>query len=173
MRLVASNPDAIGDMILRQPLYAALAGAGHELLLIVRSTTAAVARLVVPSARLLVYPLDPYTMTAGENETRLEGLFQQVSAFQPELLLLASYQWTLAEEQLAASLSDVPVVGMTGHLCPGTGRASNIRFARQVEVPRELHELEKNRRLCETLLDRPLAPNGVASRFRQLSSATE
>ena len=61
MRLVASNPDAMGDMILRQPLYAALAEAGHELLLIVRSATAPVARLVAPSAQLLEFPVDPST----------------------------------------------------------------------------------------------------------------
>ncbi|MBI1915717.1 MAG: glycosyltransferase family 9 protein [Planctomycetes bacterium] len=156
MRLVASNPDAMGDMILRQPLYAALAGAGHELLLIVRSNTIPVARLVAPAARLLEFPVDPYTMTAGKHVIRLEWLVRQVRAFQPDLLLLASYQWTVAEEQLAAALSDVPVAGMTGHLCPGTGPASGIRFTRQVEVSRELHELEKNRRLCEMLLDRPV-----------------
>src|SRR5205807_466858 len=92
------------------------------------------------SAQLLEFPVDPYTMTAGKNETRLDGLFQQVRAFQPELLVLASYQWTLAEEQLTAALSDVPVAGMTGQLCQGTGRVSVIRFTRQVEVPRELHE---------------------------------
>jgi len=143
-------------MILRQPLYAALAGAGYELLLIVRSNTVPIARLVAPSARLLEYPVDPYTMTAGKNETRLEWLFQQVRAFQPELLLLASYQWTVAEEQLAAALSEVPVAGMTGQLCLGPWPASSIRFTRQVEVPRELHELEKNRRLGEMLLDRPV-----------------
>ena len=61
MRLVASNPDAIGDMILRQPLYAALAEAGHELLLLVRANTVPVARLVVPSASLLEFPIDPHT----------------------------------------------------------------------------------------------------------------
>src|SRR5207253_10462888 len=104
MRLAISNPDAMGDMILRQPLYAALAGAGHELLLIVQSNTAAVARLVAPSARLLEFPGNPYTMTTGKNKTQLEWLVQQVRAFQPELLVLASYQWTMVEEQLAVAL---------------------------------------------------------------------
>src|SRR5438067_1271283 len=113
MRLVASNPDAIGDMILRQPLYAALAGAGHELLLVVRQNTVPVARLIAPSARLLEFPFDPYTLTAGKHTIRLEWLFRQVRAFRPDLLLLASYQWTVAEEQLAAALPEVPVAGMT------------------------------------------------------------
>lgn len=157
MRLVASNPDAIGDLILRQPLYAALAEAGHELLLVVRSNTVPVARLVAPSAQLLEFPVDPYSRTAGKNKSELEGLVQQVRAFQPELLVLASYQWTLTEEQLAAALADVPVAGMTGHLCPETWAPSSIRFSRQVEVLRELHEWEKNRRLCELVLDRPVA----------------
>src|SRR5262249_58336299 len=130
--------------------------AGHELLLIVRSTTVPVARLVAPSARLLEFPVDPYTLRAGENETSLEGLFQQVRAFQPDLLVLASYQWTVVEEQLAVALSDVPVAGMTGHLCPGTGSASTIRFTRQVEVPRELPQLEKNPPLSHLLLHQPV-----------------
>ena len=110
----------MGDMILRQPLYAALAGAGHELLLIVRSNTVPVARLVAPSARLLEFPGNPYTMTVGKNKTQLEWLVQQVRAFQPELLVLASYQWTMVEEQLAVALAEVPTAGMTGQLCPGT-----------------------------------------------------
>ena len=35
MRIVIHNPDAIGDLVLRQPLFAALAKAGHELTVLV------------------------------------------------------------------------------------------------------------------------------------------
>src|SRR5262249_52860003 len=152
-----SNPDAIGDMILRQPLFAALAGDGHELLLIVRPSTVPIARLVAPSAQFLEFPVDPYALTAGRNATRLEPLVQQVRAFQSDLLVVAPYQWTATDEQLAAVLSEVPAAGMTGHLCQGPWPAKGIRFTQQAKVSRDLHELEKNRRLCEMLLDRPVA----------------
>ena len=38
MRILVSNPDTIGDMVLRQPFYSALLQHGHELMLIVRDS---------------------------------------------------------------------------------------------------------------------------------------
>jgi ADP-heptose:LPS heptosyltransferase len=48
MRIIASNPDTIGDVLLRQPLYQALQNAGHELTLIVRPLLAPVMQSIAP-----------------------------------------------------------------------------------------------------------------------------
>src|SRR5215471_13713877 len=54
MRILASNPDTIGDVVLRQPLYRALIDAGHELTLLIRPLLAPVLTAIVPGARVLV-----------------------------------------------------------------------------------------------------------------------
>lgn len=161
MRILASNPDTIGDVILRQPLYAALHEAGHEILMVVRPQVKAIARLILPYSRLLELPLNPYTEIDDSWPGRLQPLFDQALAFRPDVLLVAPCQWTLFDEQLAQALDNVSVIGMTGWLYPGSvydGQRfeSRIRFTVQAQVERTQHELEKNQRLCETVLGRPV-----------------
>jgi ADP-heptose:LPS heptosyltransferase len=60
MRILASNPDTLGDMVLRQPMYRALADAGHELLLVVRPSVAPLVRHVAPGASTLLLPAEVY-----------------------------------------------------------------------------------------------------------------
>lgn len=164
MRILASNPDTIGDVILRQPLYAALQDAGHELLLIVRPQVKAIAHLIAPYARLLELPLNPYGQVRPEWGEVLQPLFAQARSFNPDLLLIAPCQWTLFEEQLAHALDKVPVIGMSGWLYPGSAYdgeqfESTLRFTVQAQVERTQHELVKNERLCEAVLGKPVQLN--------------
>lgn len=160
MRVLASNPDTIGDMVLRQPLYRALADAGHELTLIVRASVAPVVPLVAPTARVLVLPGEVY---GGGPDGRWADFAPVVAAARearPDLLLVAPYQWTRFEERLAADLRrDVPgvvVAGMSGHLYPGDpfagpGPASDLTLDRVTPVDADLPEAEKNAALAAML----------------------
>jgi len=60
MRILASNPDTLGDLVLRQPLYRALLDAGHELTLVVRKGLVPLVPYVAPGAQTLVLPYEPY-----------------------------------------------------------------------------------------------------------------
>src|SRR5215207_3529842 len=99
MRILASNPDTIGDLVLRQPLYRALLDAGHELTLIVRASVEPMVQLVAPGAKTIVLPREVYGGVA-ENWSAFADVVQQCRAASPETLLIAPYQWTEFEERL-------------------------------------------------------------------------
>src|SRR5947207_336963 len=103
MRILASNPDTIGDLVLRQPLYRALLDAGHELTLIVRASVQPVVQLVAAGVNTLVLPREVYG-GVDANWDDFSPLVDAAREGSPDLLLVAAYQWTRFEERLASSL---------------------------------------------------------------------
>src|SRR5258708_2590143 len=180
MNIVISNPDAIGDMILRQPFYAALREAGHELLLLLQPQVMPFAQLVAPGASYLTIPAEPYTFRPDHVAEALEELIGRVRAFHPDALVLASYLWTAFEEHLASVLPGVPVLAMTGFPFAGPTAAdarpkSRIAFAEQVAVDPWSHELEKNQQLAQLILKRtiPSVMPRLTPSTRQLEGARD
>ena len=161
MRILVSNPDSIGDVVLRQPMYAALSDAGHELLLAIRSFVAPIASLVAPKARTIVLESDPYTPDFNPASDDVRRAVEAAREFAPDVYCIAPYQRTEFDELLAESLKGCRTVGMTGALFPGVidsglNRQSRIRLDREVPVSIDSHELEKSERLCSELLGRPV-----------------
>jgi len=158
MRILASNPDTIGDMVLRQPLYRALIGAGHELMLIVRRPVEPIARLIAPEAKVLVLPREVYG-PVDDGWADFEPLVAAARDGSPELLLIAPYQWTRFEERLAAALRDLPglqVVGMSGRLYGGdpfAGKppATSLQPDAVLRVDEDVPEADKNALLADML----------------------
>lgn len=149
MRIAISNPDTMGDLILRQPLYRALVECGHELLLLTRPEFFCIANYIAPTAFILEIPFNPYDPgPSAVHAEAVHSLAQQVAAWQPDVLAFAPWQWTRFDEWLSSELSEVPVIGLTGR-CEGdlTG-ASRQAFIRRIEADVDLHESEKNRRLA-------------------------
>src|SRR3712207_3216204 len=101
MRILWSNPDTIGDMVLRQPLYRALREAGHELLSGVRSSVLPVVPYVAPGAATLVLPGEVYRDDLDQHWETFADLFREAREWRPGALLVAPYQWTRFEEKLA------------------------------------------------------------------------
>jgi ADP-heptose:LPS heptosyltransferase len=156
-----SNPDNIGDVVLRQPMFAALSGAGHELLLAVRSFVAPIAPLVAPKARIVVLESDPYTPDFNPASDDVRRAVEAAREFAPKIYCIAPYQRTEFDELLAESLNGCCTVGMTGVLFPGVieaglNRQSRIRLDLEVPVSIDQHEFEKNELLCGKLLGRPV-----------------
>lgn len=150
MRIACSNPDAMGDLILRQSLYEALADSGHELLLLVRTEMLPVVRYVAPAAAIVEIPFDPYDSGPRlPHSGAMRTLARRVSDWQPEVLVFASWQWTAFDEWLSSELPGVPVIGFSGKCSSDTMGRSRQRFLRRVEAEIDLHEFEKNRRLAE------------------------
>ena len=98
MRILASNPDTIGDLVLRQPLYRALREAGHELLLVVRAGVRPIVPYVAPGAGTLVLPAEPYRDDIAEHWDDFRDLFQSARDYRPDVLLVAPYRWTQFDE---------------------------------------------------------------------------
>lgn len=161
MRILASNPDTLGDFVLRQPLYRALIDGGHELLLIVRESVLPLVPYVAPGARTLVLPYEPYANDLEENWERFGGVFEAARRFAPDVLLVAPFRWTQFEERLSIELPPaVRKIGMSGHLYAGdpyagAARRSTLRFDAVAEVAGDQLEVEKNAALCGTVLGGP------------------
>ncbi|QOV87526.1 glycosyltransferase family 9 protein [Humisphaera borealis] len=162
MRILASNPDTIGDMVLRQPLYRALVAGGHELTLIVRKSVEPIAKLIVPEATTIVLPQEVYC-PVDERWEAFVPLVRQAIEFRPDLLLIAPFQWTRFEERLAAELREprnglpgVKVAGMSGRLYAGDpyagqARPSELRLDQTLAVDEDIREADKNALLADML----------------------
>jgi len=162
VRILVSNPDTLGDLVLRQPLFSVLAARGHELLLIVRRENLAIAPLVAPGAAVVTLDFDPYLPPEAWDEAAVARVFREVEAFSPELFAIAPYQWTLFEERLAERLAKVPRVAMRGKLYrgkidDGLDEKTAFDLTTSVEVDEDLHELKKNERLASAILGESLA----------------
>jgi ADP-heptose:LPS heptosyltransferase/SAM-dependent methyltransferase len=164
MHFLVSNPDTIGDLVLRQPMYRALLDAGHELTLIVRASVESMVGLVAPGAKVVVLPREVYGGVA-ENWSAFAGVVEACRAAAPDVLLIAAYQWTEFEERLTAELrqtqAGLVVVGMSGRLYHGdpfAGRSpvSALKLDRVAEVDPGLHEADKNAALA-AMLGHPVA----------------
>ena len=162
MRILASNPDTLGDLVLRQPLYAALLAAGHELTLVVRPGLRALVPYVAPGANVLELPYEPYAHDVAEKWDLFAPLFDRARDANPDLLLIAPYRWTAVDERLSAELpAPVRRVGMSGHLfagdpAAGAAPASGMRFGAVAEVREDQPEVEKNAALAAAVSGVPL-----------------
>jgi ADP-heptose:LPS heptosyltransferase/SAM-dependent methyltransferase len=164
MRILASNPDTLGDFVLRQPMYRALREAGHELMLIVRGSVEPLVKQVAPGARTVVLPAEVYADDVDRHWEMFAETVRAARAFAPDVLLVAPYRWTLFEERLSATLpAEVRRIGMSGHLYAGDphagpARASAMRLDVVAEVREEQAEIEKNAALCAAVLGAPPYP---------------
>jgi ADP-heptose:LPS heptosyltransferase/glycosyltransferase involved in cell wall biosynthesis/SAM-dependent methyltransferase len=159
MRLLVSNPDTLGDLVLRQPMYRALLDAGHNLTLVVRPVVAPLVKHVAPGANVLELPYEAYADDIAERWDRFRELFDKARASNPDALVIAPYRWTAFDERLSDELPDtVKRFGLSGHLYRGDPHngeapASRMRpFDAIAEVCEDSPEVEKNAALASLIL---------------------
>jgi ADP-heptose:LPS heptosyltransferase len=157
MRILAANPDGLGDLILRQPLYSKLLAEGHELMLTVRRQWMEIAPDIIPGARLVPIEIEPYTLALTNQWDALAPILKLAQQFAPDVFLVTPFRWTLLEEWLAANLKGCRVLGMTGNIFPGDPRwgfksQSQIKFDAQAAVTEDSTELAKNELLANLVL---------------------
>ncbi len=156
MRILISNPDTIGDVVLREPLFRALHDAGHELALVVSPLVQPLARVVAPGARLIELPMSVYSGKIQPDDARLDPVAEAAAAFEPEVFVAAPYTWTVLEERLLAALPDARSIGQAGgkFLDPLYGCEEEVGapFDEIVRVNEDLHELRKSEALARTVL---------------------
>jgi ADP-heptose:LPS heptosyltransferase len=146
MRILISNPDRLGDVVRRQPLFAALTAAGHELLLLARAATAALLPQLAPGAHVVHISSDSLTPPGPE-------LTRTVQHFRPELVLLPGRSRAVFETRLVAALPGVAVIGRRG---PLTELDENSPTARE-DILSELRVYEQ---LAAKVLGQPVSlPN--------------
>jgi ADP-heptose:LPS heptosyltransferase len=160
MRILATNPDTIGDLVLRQPLYAALTEAGHDLMLVVRPLLEPLVSMVAPGAAVAACRTNVYDPSLEIDDESLDEVVEAARRFDPELFLVTPYQWTTLEERLAEELPDVRRIAMSGKPFsdPGYGPTppSTLDPQQIVEVAEEAAEVRKNELLAGAVLQRAL-----------------
>jgi ADP-heptose:LPS heptosyltransferase len=158
MRILASNPDTIGDVLLRQPLYRVMQQNGHEVCLVVRPLLEPLIPSIAPGARVVVCREPLYEPSLTADSEQLAGTVEEARSLNPDLLLVAPFQWTPLEERLSIELSDIPCIAMTGkkYTDPNFGPVGpqRLRVSRSVPVSEDLPELSKNQLLASAMLGR-------------------
>lgn len=156
MRILISNPDTIGDVVLREPLFRALADAGHELAAVVSPLVQPMARAMAPTARLVELAVNVYDGRLEADDERLDSVVETAEQFDPEVLIGAPFTWTILEERLCEAFPDARRIGQAGgkFLDPGFGRdgVTSVPFDEVVRVNEDLHELRKSEALARAVL---------------------
>jgi len=156
MRILASNPDTIGDLVLRQPLYDALLNAGHELTLIVRPLLAPIMDCIAPGARILVCSHNVYDPRLSADSPEFDDVVAAAKQSEPDLLLIAPFQWTALDERLSAAMPDVRCVAMSGkryvNIGHGPTPGPGLRASTVVQVGEDAPEVRKNELLAAAVL---------------------
>lgn len=158
MRILATNPDTIGDVVLRQPLYRAIQEAGHALTLVIRPLLAPVIGSIAPGAGVITCGAPLYDPKLAIDDPSIEPVVEAAREFDPDLLLIAPYQWTMLEERLSLALPQARCIAMSGRLYAdlnhGPALASRLRVTQRVQVAEDAPELRKNELLAAAALDR-------------------
>jgi ADP-heptose:LPS heptosyltransferase len=179
MRIAVLNPDTIGDVIIRQPAFAAIKARGHQLTIAVRDLVAPIAGMIAPGAAVIQYPCNPYVGRFDwESPNGLEFL-RKLRAADPDLLVIAPFQHTEFEESVAGFFPRVRVVGFDGLLYrdgyPPTA-ADSFRRRPQPLIAAALQtaETRKSELLCSAVLGEnvslPAPRLKVSSRVRAAAS---
>ena len=173
MRILVSNPDTMGDLILRQPMLAALGGEGHELGVVVRSAWRPLVPMVAPGARVFVTPGNVYDPVLAASSADLRGIAAEVVAWKPEMLVVGPFQWTVLEERLSMELGDAVTVRMSGRLFGDSAPVPTMRNPRVAAVTEEMPEVRKNRALAAAALGRAveLPDPRIEARVEQVEAA--
>jgi chromosome segregation ATPase len=157
---------------------AALAAAGHELLLIVRTHVAPLAAWAVPGATIVQCVADPYQPQFQIDAAPDDRVVKALTAFDPDIFVVASFQHTQLEEQLAQRLPRAKAIGFGGELFQNDksrniAHVPAINLAVQVQVGRDWLEARKNEVLASAILGTSvtLAPPRLAAEKRFLTAA--
>ncbi|HLX63635.1 MAG TPA: glycosyltransferase [Planctomycetota bacterium] len=162
MRIVISNPDTLGDFVLRQPLFSALHQAGHQLLLIVRPATLPFVPFVAPFAQTARFPTNPYESDVEAQWEHFAPLLHEVLDFKPDLFVVAPFQWTDFEEAFARRAAQIPLAGLSGRNTgfprrDGLQMPAGRSFDLLATVDESVWELAKNEALAHKILGNELS----------------
>ncbi|NDD29117.1 MAG: hypothetical protein EB084_12705 [Proteobacteria bacterium] len=114
-RVVVICPDALGDLVLRQPLLTALVEKGHAVTVAARSHVAALTSYIDPRLDVLTIPVNPYHIVQPlEHAQALAELVADLEACDFEVVMFPAYTRTVVDEAVARGLPWVRRVGFSG-----------------------------------------------------------
>lgn len=155
-RIAVLNPDSMGDLVLRQPLFAAFTARAASLALVVRSGLIPVAERLAPDATLVPLPTDPYDAVGDPDPLHVEQVVTELRALDVDTVVVAAYQRTRFDELVVEALPETMRIGFTGDRYPANTPAAQPlgwaeRLSHAVAVPEREHDWLKNRRLASAI----------------------
>jgi ADP-heptose:LPS heptosyltransferase len=158
--------DALGDLVLRQPLLSALLDAGLEVELVVRDVCAPLVPFLDPRLRVMRAAVEPYSLTADSGPS-LEALKARIEASGPDLLVFPSFTRSFAEEWLLRTVSAPRVAAFANAprlavrrwlatLLPDHDLGAPVPVGIAATVGVDAHEAERSLALGSAILGRPL-----------------
>jgi len=149
----------MGDFILRIPMIRSLLDAGHELQIFLREPASSLAEGVFPEAEVQRIVADPYHAETRKKRNPFKREHQAIRGFRPDLYVAALFSLNFFDEiWMECNRGHVPIAGFTTQedfWTSGTIREPGViaeQFRTRVDVPVDLPELEKNRRLGSAIL---------------------
>lgn len=168
----------MGDLILRQPLFAAVAAAGHSLVLVVKPGLMPLAERLAPDATIIPLPTNAYEPVALPAAFHINQVVDELRELRVDMVVVAPFQRTWFDELVLHGLAGVESVGLAGHRYPGNTASAQDpswpgRLSRAVEADEHEHDWLKNKRLAEAILGHPVAwkPPQVAATPREIADA--
>lgn len=161
-RIAFLNPDSMGDLVLRQPLFAAVAAEGNSLVLVVKPGLVALAERLVPDAIVIPLPANTYEPVALPAAVHVAQVVDELRSLHVDTVVIAPVQRTWFDELVIAGLAGVESVGFAGHRYPGDTESAQDpswagRLSRAVMVEEHEHDWRNNHRLAEAIVGHPVA----------------
>ena len=161
-RIAFLNPDAMGDLVLRQPLFQAVAAEGNVLVLVVRPGLVTLAERLVPDATIVPLPADAYDPVVAPASFHTAQVVDELRSLRVDMAVVAPFQRTRFDELILDGLAGVESVGFAGQRYPaGTDPAQDPAWARRlsraVAADEHEHESSKNQRLAEAIVGHSVA----------------
>ena len=159
MKISVSSPDGLGDFVLRMPFFEALVQGGHELQVWMRPPASELATALLRGVRVEMIGDDPYARLVRFRRNPFRSELRKISAFAPDLLVIALFQHSFFDEICLAKLPRN--LKLAGFRCMDGfwGTQANTppqdiaeRFAIRAEVKTSWPEAEKNRLLASAIL---------------------
>lgn len=162
--LAVIGADALGDLVLRQPLLEALLDAGHRVTLAARPAAIALAPFIDARLETLEIAVDPYRLEdPAVTAQSLEPFIEELAARRADAIVSPQYGRTVIDERVAARLPQLPRIGLAPGVAPPLPPASLALFRSDVDARPPFtvqvftdvaaHETEKNRALLELGFD--------------------
>lgn len=141
----------------------ALQEEGHELQIFMRPPAADMAREIFPQARIEVIRNDPYQAATKARRNPFRAEHRAIRRFCPDLYVAALFHLNFFDQVwLERGRHEERIAGFSceEEFWPAETtedpRTVSRKFDTAVTVPGDLPEIEKNRRLAETILSKPL-----------------
>jgi len=104
-RIAFLNPDAMGDLVLRQPLFRAVAADGNVVVLVVRPGLVTLAERLVPDAIIVPLPTDAYDPVVPPSSFHMDQVVEELRSLQVDMAVIAPFQRTRFDELVVEGLA--------------------------------------------------------------------